>query len=166
MMVKVKWLALSTYITFLHDSWERWVYWRTCQFVACILTSWISISLGSQLTSWHRALIWALMWSYWGHVLSFWSIPSWQKQLQQWMAPHESIIDFLQCFCDLQFQALRSQMKFAYLWDQFNYCLKKYSHPKRKIDVKPRSTFFVDGTVQSHVGAGMSQQTIYLPIIQ
>ena len=44
-------------------------------------------------------------------------------------------------------------MKFAYLWDWFEYCLKKSTHPKKKIDVKPRSTFFVDGTVQSHVGA-------------
>lgn len=39
--------------------------------------------------------------------------------LQQWSAPHESIIDFWQCFHDLQFQALKSQMKFSYLWDRF-----------------------------------------------
>ena len=45
-------------------------------------------------------------------------------------------------------------MKFAYLWDQFEYCLKKYTHPKRKLDVNPRSTLFVDGTAQSHVGEG------------
>ena len=43
-------------------------------------------------------------------------------------------------------------MKFAYLWDRFEYCLKKSAHPKRKLDIKPRSTFFIDGTAQSHVG--------------
>ena len=38
-----------------------------------------------------------------------------RKLLQQQRAPHESVIDFWQCFCDLQFQSPRSQMKFAYL---------------------------------------------------
>jgi len=45
-------------------------------------------------------------------------------------------------------------MKFAYLWDWFEYFLKKYAHPNRKLDVKPHSTFFVDGTAQSHAGVG------------
>lgn len=54
-------------------------------------------------------------------------------------------------------------MKFAYLWDRFKYCLKKSSRPKRKLDVKPRSTFFIDGTVQSHVGAGTISMDSPLP---
>lgn len=53
-------------------------------------------------------------------------------------------------------------MKFAYLLDQFAYCLKKFARPKRKLDVKPHSTFFIDGTAQSHVGAG-TISTDYLP---
>ena len=48
-----------------------------------------------------------------------------RKLLQQQRAPHESVIDFWQCFHDLQFQAPRTQMKFTYLWDRFEYCLKK-----------------------------------------
>ena len=44
-------------------------------------------------------------------------------------------------------------MKFYYLWDRFEYCLKKSTHPKRKFEIKPRSTFFIDGAVQSHVDA-------------
>lgn len=44
-------------------------------------------------------------------------------------------------------------MKFAYLWDRFEYFLKKSVHPKRNLDVKPCSTFFIDGTTQSHEGA-------------
>ena len=32
------------------------------------------------------------------------------------------------------------------------YFLKKSTRPKRKLDIKPRSTFFIDGTTQSHVG--------------
>lgn len=43
-------------------------------------------------------------------------------------------------------------MKFAYLWDQFEYCPRKYAHPKRKLDVKPCSTFFSYGTVKPHEG--------------
>lgn len=76
-----------------------------------------------------------------------------QNLLQQRRAPHESVIEFWQCFQNLQFQAMRSQMKLAYLWDQLEYCLKKSSRPKRKLEIKPRSTFFIDGIVQSHVGA-------------
>ena len=38
-----------------------------------------------------------------------------KKKLQQRRAQHEFVIDFWQHLCDLQFQALRSQMKFAYL---------------------------------------------------
>lgn len=43
-------------------------------------------------------------------------------------------------------------MKFPYLWEIFKYCLKKSAHPKRKLEIKPHSTFFVDGITQSHVG--------------
>lgn len=42
-------------------------------------------------------------------------------------------------------------MKFSYLWDQFMYFLKKYARPKKKLEIKPRSTFFSDGAAQSHV---------------
>jgi len=77
-----------------------------------------------------------------------------QKLLQQWRDPHKSIIHFWQHFGDLQFQAQKIQMKFSYLWDRFEYCLKKSTHPKRKLYIKPHSTFFIDGTTQSHVGAG------------
>jgi len=45
-------------------------------------------------------------------------------------------------------------MKFPYLWDQFEYCLKKFSYAKRKLEIKPHSTFFFGGTITSHVGAG------------
>ena len=45
-------------------------------------------------------------------------------------------------------------MKFAYLWDRFKYCIKKYPHPKRKLDIKPCSTLFIGGTLQYHVGVG------------
>lgn len=45
-------------------------------------------------------------------------------------------------------------MKFSYLWDRFEYCLKKSAYPKNKLDIKPRSTFFIDGTMQSHLGTG------------
>ena len=44
-------------------------------------------------------------------------------------------------------------MKFSYLWDQFKYCLKKSTHPKRNPEIKRRPTFFIDGAVQSHVDA-------------
>jgi len=44
-------------------------------------------------------------------------------------------------------------MKFPYLWDQFEYCLKKSARPKRKLEIKHHSTFFVDRTAQSHVGS-------------
>lgn len=53
-------------------------------------------------------------------------------------------------------------MKFTYFWDEFEYCLKKFSRPKRNLHVKPHSTFFVYGTVQSHVGA-WTVSTDYLP---
>ena len=45
-------------------------------------------------------------------------------------------------------------MKFLDFWDQFELCIKKYARPKRKLDVKPCSTFFIDGTTQSHVQSG------------
>ena len=45
-------------------------------------------------------------------------------------------------------------MKFAYLWDRFENFPKKSSRPKRKLDIKPLSTFSIDVTVQSHVGVG------------
>lgn len=45
-------------------------------------------------------------------------------------------------------------MNFTYIWNRFEYCLKKFVCPKRKLDVNPRSTFFVDGIAQSYVGAG------------
>ena len=45
-------------------------------------------------------------------------------------------------------------MKFAYIWDQFEYFLKKYAYPKKKLEIKPRPTFFIDEVVQSHVEAG------------
>jgi len=75
------------------------------------------------------------------------------KLLQQRRALHESAIDFWQRFHDLLFRALMSQMNFTYLWDRFKYCLEKSARPKRKLDVKHCSTF-IDGTTQSHVGAG------------
>ena len=46
-------------------------------------------------------------------------------------------------------------MKFAYLWGQFEYCLKKSAQPKRKLEIKPRSTLVVDGFVQYHVDAAI-----------
>lgn len=44
-------------------------------------------------------------------------------------------------------------MKFSYIWDRFEYYLKTSAFPKRKFEIKPRSTFFVDGVAQSHVEA-------------
>ena len=72
-----------------------------------------------------------------------------QKLLQQRKVPHESTMDFWQCFRDLQFQALKSQMKIFYLWGRFEYCVKKSSLPKNKFEIKPRSTFFSDGAAQT-----------------
>lgn len=42
-------------------------------------------------------------------------------------------------------------MRFFYLCDQFEYYVKKFSHPRKKFEIKPRSTFFSDGTTQSHM---------------
>ena len=53
-------------------------------------------------------------------------------------------------------------MKFSYLWDRFKYFLKKSARPKRKLEIKPRSTFFIDGVAQSHVDAD-TISTDYLP---
>ena len=72
-----------------------------------------------------------------------------QKLLQQRKALHESTMDFWQHFRDLQFQASKSQMKFFYLWDIFEYCLKKYTHQKKNFELKPHSVFFSDGATQS-----------------
>ena len=72
-----------------------------------------------------------------------------QKQLQQWKVPHESIMDFWQCFRDLEFQALRSKIKFSYLWDWFEYFLRKYARPKKNLEILPRSTLFTNGAAQS-----------------
>lgn len=46
-------------------------------------------------------------------------------------------------------------MKFTYLWDWFEYCLKKSAYSKRNLDVKTHPTFFIDGIVQSHVGSSI-----------
>lgn len=72
-----------------------------------------------------------------------------QKMLQQWKDPQESPMDFWQRFHDLQCQALKSEIKFLYLWDRFEYCLKKSSHPKKKFELTFRSVFFNEGTTQS-----------------
>jgi len=71
------------------------------------------------------------------------------KLLQQQKAPHKSPMDFWQCFHDLQFRALKSQMKFPYLWDRFKFYLNKSFHPKKKFEPKPHSAYFRDGVVQS-----------------
>jgi len=42
-------------------------------------------------------------------------------------------------------------MRFSYLLDGFEYCLKKYDRPKTKFEMKPRSTLFSEGAMQSHV---------------
>jgi len=44
-------------------------------------------------------------------------------------------------------------MKFSYLWEWFEYCLKKYARPKKKIEIKPRSTLFSEGAAKSHMDA-------------
>lgn len=44
-------------------------------------------------------------------------------------------------------------MKFSYIWDQFKHFLKKYALPKKKLEIKPHSTFFSEGAAQSHVDA-------------
>jgi len=36
-------------------------------------------------------------------------------------------------------------MKFSYIWDRFDYFLNKSAHPNKDFDIKPFSTFFVDG---------------------
>ena len=53
-------------------------------------------------------------------------------------------------------------MKFSYLWDRFEYFLKNSACPKKKLEIKPHSTFFIDGVAQSHVDAG-TVSTNYLP---
>lgn len=70
-----------------------------------------------------------------------------QKLLQQQNTPHESPMDFWQCFRHLQFQAPKSQMKFPYLWDRFEYYLNKSVHPKNTFKLKPHLAHFDDGSV-------------------
>jgi len=53
-------------------------------------------------------------------------------------------------------------MKFSYLWNQFEYCLKKSICPKRKFEIKSWSTFFIEGSVQSHMDA-VTLSTDFLP---
>lgn len=74
-----------------------------------------------------------------------------QKMLQKLKAMHESTMDFWQHFHDLQFRAPKSQMKIFYLWDQFEYYVRKSSHPKEKFGFKPHSTCFTNGAVQSQM---------------
>lgn len=74
-----------------------------------------------------------------------------QKLLQQRKAPHESPMEFWECFRVLQFQAPKSQMKFPYLWDRFEYCLNKSVNPKKKFKIKPHSTYFGNGATQSRM---------------
>ena len=118
------------------------------QLVACIHTSRIFTLMVVQPTEWQHALTWALMWSHWRHFLSFWCI---KKLLQQRKASHESPMDFCQRLRDLQFESLKRQMKFVCLWDMFEYCLKKFAHPKKKFKLNPRSVFFSDGVAQSQM---------------
>ena len=72
-----------------------------------------------------------------------------QKMLQQWKALHELPMEFWECFHVLQFQAPKSQMKFPYLWDRFEYCLNNSVNPKKKFEPKPCLAYFSDGAAQS-----------------
>jgi len=69
--------------------------------------------------------------------------------LKQRKTLQESPMDFLDHFHLLQFEALKSQMKFQYLMDIFEYFLIKYVNPKMNLNFKPRSTYFTDEVVQS-----------------
>lgn len=71
--------------------------------------------------------------------------------LKQQKAPHESYMDFSQRFRLFMFEALKSQMKFQYLMDIFQYFLTKSLCPKMKLKFKPRSTYFGDGAAQLQV---------------
>ena len=42
-------------------------------------------------------------------------------------------------------------MKFPYLWDRFEYYLKKSDHPKKNFKLNPCSTYFGDGDAQSQM---------------
>jgi len=42
-------------------------------------------------------------------------------------------------------------MKVFYLWDRFEYYVKKSARPKKKFEIKPCSTFFSDGATQSEM---------------
>lgn len=44
-------------------------------------------------------------------------------------------------------------MKIFYLWDQFEYFLKKFSHAKKKFEIKARSIFFSDGATHLKMDA-------------
>jgi len=67
--------------------------------------------------------------------------------LKQWKALHESPMEFLERFRLFMFEAPKSQMKFQYLMDRFEYCLIKYVNTKKKFKLKPRSSYFGDGVV-------------------
>jgi len=84
-----------------------------------------------------------------------------QKLLQKRKAPHESPMDFWQCFHVLQFQAPKIQMKFPYLWDRFNYYLNKSVHPNKKFEPKPHSAYFSDGDAQSQMDMSLSLVVVH-----
>ena len=72
-----------------------------------------------------------------------------KKLLKQWKVSHESPMEFSECFRLFMFEAPKSQMKFQYLMDRFEYFLIKSSNPKKKFKLKPHSEYFSDGVAQS-----------------
>lgn len=60
--------------------------------------------------------------------------------LKQRKALHESPMEFSECFCLFMFEAMKSQMKFQYLMDRFEYCLIQSFNPNKKFKLKPHST--------------------------
>lgn len=58
-------------------------------------------------------------------------------------------MEFWNRFRLLQFQDLKSQMKFEYLMEKFEPYLTKSVNPKKKFKSKPHLAYFGDGATQS-----------------
>jgi len=136
MMVKAKWPSLSTNETefysllahTLHDHPLRW----------CGTLPHNSVHSFKQFNN----LIESIFHHFDPEVLD-------KKLLKQWKAPHKSPMEFLDHFHLFMFEAPKSQMKFQYLIDRFEYFPIKSVNLKKKFKLKPCSAYFVDGVAQS-----------------
>jgi len=81
--------------------------------------------------------------------------------LQQQKDPHESLMEFWECFPLLSFQAPKSQMKFQYLMDRYEY-VYQITMSKNEEKSQPHSAYFGDGVAQSQADT-VTVTSEYLP---